>query len=61
MNGYICFGPKSQRVEVYAETSYAAQKEAAKRLKIPEKKGYTLSVNLVEKDGVPVIHSTAEV
>lgn len=31
MNGYICYY-KNKKIEVYANTSYAAQQEAAKKL-----------------------------
>ena len=57
MNGYICFW-KNKRIEVYAETTYAAQKEAAKILKV--KRSYEITVVLAEKGGEQVIHSTSE-
>jgi hypothetical protein len=61
MNGYICFGPKGQRIEVMAKTILEAQKIAAERLKVPAKRSYLVSAMLAERDGVPVIHSTAEI
>jgi hypothetical protein len=58
MNGYICFY-KGNRVEVYAETSYAAQQKAATILKA--KRIYEVTVHLAEKNGETVARSTAEV
>ena len=58
MNGYVCFY-KCKRVEVYAETSYAAQQKAAAMLKA--KRAYEVAVVLAEKDGETVTHSTTEV
>lgn len=60
MNGYVCFY-KGQRVEVEAETSYAAQVAAAQKLKVPSAKRSGVTVVLAEKNGEPVVHSTAEV
>lgn len=56
MNGYIAYY-KGQKKEVFAETSYAAQAEAAKLFKA--KKTYDVTVLLVEKDSVPVLTDTA--
>lgn len=56
LNGYVCFY-NSKRVEVYASTSYAAQQEAAKVLRVPPKKQYQITVVLAEKDGKPVTHT----
>lgn len=56
MNGYVCFY-NQKRIEVRAETSYAAQQEAARVLRVPAKKQYQISVWLAEKDGQPVVHS----
>jgi len=53
MNGYVCFY-KGKRVEVYADTSYAAQQKAAAMLKV--KKSYEVTVMLAEKSGQQVIH-----
>lgn len=55
-NGYIGLY-KGRRVEVYADTIYAAQKAAA--IKLGAKKHYDVSIHLAEKDGKPVVHSTA--
>ena len=55
MNGYVCFY-KGKRVEVYAETSYAAQQKAATMLKA--KRAYEVTVVLAEKNGEVVVHST---
>lgn len=61
MNSYIAFY-KDRRIEVYAETSYAAQQEAVKRLTVRGKapKSYDISVVLAEKDGVPVVYNGTE-
>lgn len=58
MNGYVCFY-KGKRVEVYAETSYAAQQKAATLLRA--KRIWDVAVVLAEKNGETVTHSTAEV
>lgn len=55
MNGYVTFY-KGKRLEVYAETSYKAQQEAARQLKVPAKKMYLISVVLAEEDGKEVTH-----
>lgn len=44
----------SKKIEVQATSSYAAQQEAAKQLKVPERKRYQITVMLAD-----VIHSTA--
>lgn len=51
MNSYLCFY-KGKKIEVNADTSYAAQQKAAGIFKV--KKTYLVSVVLAEKDGVPV-------
>jgi hypothetical protein len=59
MNGYICFYNR-QRIEVHAQTSYKAQCEAARLLKVPVKKQHLISVTLCERvDGTQVVHSTS--
>jgi hypothetical protein len=57
MNGYIAFY-KGKRTEVYAETLYGAQLEAAKFF--GAKKSYEVIVGLAEKDGVPVVHRAVD-
>jgi hypothetical protein len=54
MNGYKAFY-KGKELEVFAETSYKAQLEAAKLFKA--RKSYDVTVVLCEKDGEQVIHS----
>jgi hypothetical protein len=54
MNGYVCFY-KGKRVEVYAGTTYEAQREAARMFKA--KKSYDITVILAEKDGVVYEHT----
>ena len=46
MNGYVCFY-RGRRVEVYADTSYEAQKLAAEKFKA--KKSYEVAVVLADK------------
>lgn len=54
MNGYIAFW-KSKRCEIYAESSYQAQKLAAQKL--GAKKDYEVSVVLAELGGAPALVS----
>jgi hypothetical protein len=53
MNGYKTFY-KNQEKEVYANSSYEAQKQAAILFKA--KKSYEVTVILCEKDGQQVTH-----
>ncbi len=52
-NGYICLH-KNKQYEIYADTTYEAQKKCAQQYGI--KKSYDISVYLAEKDGQPVTH-----
>lgn len=56
MNGYICFY-KGKKVEILADSTYAAQKKAAEIFKA--KKPFEITVMLAEKEGNPVVHSTS--
>lgn len=58
MNGYVCFY-RGKRVEVYADSSYAAQQKAAALLKA--KRTWDVAVVLAEKNGEVVVHDGAEV
>lgn len=58
MNGYKCFY-KGKSIDVYAETTYQAQTEAAKALRV--KRQHEVDVYLCEKDvvegtGQQVVH-----
>lgn len=53
MNGYIAFY-KNKKMEVYADSSYAAQQKAAAQFKA--KKSYEVNVVLCEKAGEQVLH-----
>ncbi len=53
LNGFIGFY-KGKRYEIYADTSYHAQQEIAKKYGI--KKPYEITVMLAEEDGKPVTH-----
>lgn len=58
MNGYICFY-KGRRVEVYADSSYAAQQKAAVLFKA--KRIWDVTVLLAEHEGDAVVHDGSEV
>lgn len=55
LKGYVCFY-KGKRIEVYADSSYAAQQKAATLLKA--KRSYEVTVVLAEMNGETVLHST---
>jgi len=59
MNGYIAFY-KDKKIEVYANSSYEAQKEAAAQLAVHPSKRYTVTVVLAEKNGEQVTHTATE-
>ena len=55
LNGYIAIY-KSKRIEIWADSSYHAQVEAAKQFKA--KKSYEVDVYLCERaDGSEVVHT----
>jgi hypothetical protein len=58
MNGYIAFY-RGKRVEVLADSSYAAQQKAAALFKA--RKAHEVTVVLAERDGQQIAHSTASV
>jgi hypothetical protein len=58
MNGYVCFY-KGKRIEVYADSIFAAQQQGANLLRA--KRTHEVAVVLAEKNGETVTHSTAEV
>jgi len=59
MNGYICFY-NGAKIEVHAQSSYAAQQKAIVELSIPKKQQHRLAVVLAEigtgADAVQVTH-----
>ena len=57
MNGYVAFY-RGRRMDVYAESSIAAQSKAAAAFKA--RKAYEVTVVLAEKEGAPVIHTATE-
>jgi hypothetical protein len=60
MYGYIaCYNGK--QIEIYASSSYEAQRKAVLEFKAPKSKAHTVSVHLCEKQGEPVVHSTASI
>lgn len=58
MNGYVGFY-KDQKHEIYAKSSYEAQRKLAEKLHA--KKPWEVTVVLAEKSGKPVTHSTTGV
>jgi hypothetical protein len=54
MNGYKAFY-KNNVIDIYANTSYEAQKLAAAQFKA--KKAYEITIVLCEKTGAPVVHT----
>ena len=58
MNGYKAFYA-GKEIDVYATSSYAAQRLAVERFKTPKSKQHLVSVMLCERDGQQVTHSTA--
>ena len=59
-NGYIAFY-NGKSVEVYANTSYEAQQKAVTYFKPPKSKKHMVHVVIAEKQGEPVLHSTASI
>ncbi len=57
MNGYVCFY-KGKRIEVFADSIFAAQQQGAVLLKA--KRLYEVAVVLAEKDGEVVVHDGGE-
>lgn len=57
MNGYVCFY-KGKRIEVYADSIFAAQQQGATLLKA--KRAYEVAVVLAEVDGEAVVHDGGE-
>ena len=53
MHGYKAFY-RDKEIEVHADSSYAAQKIAAKQFKA--RKPYEVTVMLCEKDGEQIVH-----
>lgn len=64
-NGYIAVHTKAGQCEVYADSSYEAQRKATAILqaKNPRRKikSYDVSVYLCESNGKQVVHSTASI
>ncbi len=58
MNGYIALY-RGKQIEVYANSSYEAQKEAAAQLAVHPSKRYLITVVLCEKEDEQVVHSTS--
>lgn len=58
--GYIAFY-QGKRIELHAASLYAAKLQAVKLFDVPKSKRGLISVMLKEKNGQPVIHSTASI
>lgn len=56
--GYVCFY-NGKRIELHAASLFAAQEEAVRRFNPPKSKRHMVHCHLAEKDGQPVVHSTA--
>ena len=56
MNGYVCFY-YHKRIEVYADSLFAAKEKAVAEFKAPKSKRHMVSVMLAEKGGEPVVHN----
>lgn len=54
--GYLAFY-KGKRFELYSDTLYHAQLDAAKHFGVKPSKSYLVSVTLCEKGGESVIHT----
>ena len=59
VNGYIAYYD-GQQTEIYADTSYDAQKKAIDFFNPPESKKHTVTVMIAEKDGEQVTHTFTE-
>lgn len=58
MRGYICFHqPSGRRVEVRADTSFAARNQGAALMKVKPIDVYAVLAE--DENGEPVVHSTA--
>lgn len=58
MKGYICFHqPSGRRVEVRADSSFAARNEAAALMKVKPLDVYAVLAE--DESGEPAVHSTA--
>ena len=56
MNGYVAFY-NSKRIEIYAETLFAAKKKAIAEFKVPKSKEHMVTVVLAETNGEQVTHT----
>lgn len=56
MNGYVCFY-NGKRIEVYADSLFAAKEKAVFIFKAPKSKRHMVSVMLAEKGGREVVHN----
>lgn len=58
--GYVGFY-NQKRVEVYASGMWEAKEKVIQHFKVPKSKQGLVAVMLAERDGAPVVHSTAGV
>jgi hypothetical protein len=54
--GYVCFSHNGKEAEVYANSSYEAQRLAVAYFKPPKSKKHLVHVMLAEKNGETVVH-----
>lgn len=59
MNGYIFFF-NGKQVEIHADSMLAAKEKAIAHFKPAKSKRHMVHGMIAEKDGQPVIHSTAQ-
>lgn len=61
MNKYLCYYG-NKKIQVESDTSYHAQKKACDIFKIPQNKGYKITVVLCKtSDGREIIHAPQNV
>lgn len=59
MNGYIAFFGEN-RIEVHADTSYAAQQKAIAHFRPAKSKRHLVTVHLAEQNGEQVTHTAVD-
>ena len=59
MNGYVFFY-NNQRVELHADSLYAAKQKAIAHFKVPKKKEHMVHGALAEKGGQQVVHTAVD-
>lgn len=60
-NGYVVFSHDGRRAEVYSDSLFKAVDLARVFFKTPKSKRHLVHGMIAERDGVPVVHSTAQI